>query len=386
MKYFLKYKKTNFRIFLLLFLFSCVLFSCHNREKEKTTVNEVKFINDLKRIKESGKLRAVVDYNSTNYFVYRGRPMGFKYELLQTLCSDLGVDLEIVVSNDLQETFDGLTNKRFDLIAKNLTVTKQREKSVDFTVPLEQTRQVLVQRKKENKNDTVYVKSTLELAEKKVHVQKNTSYYRRLVHLSEEIGQHIEIVEDTVFGVEQLVERVAEGKIDYTVCDENVARLNRTYYPNLDITVKVSFQQNLAWAVRSGSDEWLNYLNEWILSFKKTNKYKQLYHRYFESPRIAARMDSDFHSIKGGQISKFDKIVKDISLKNNWDWRLISSIIYHESRFNPNAGSWAGAYGLMQVMPATAERLGIENIEDPVQNIKAGILFLNWLERQFQET
>jgi membrane-bound lytic murein transglycosylase F len=76
-------------------------------------------------------------------------------------------------------------------------------------------------------------------------------------------------------------------------------------------------------------------------------------------------------------------MIKEIAHGYNWDWRLISAIIYHESRFNENAGSWVGAYGLMQLMPATAEAFGVENIENPKQNVKAGILLLNSLNNQF---
>jgi membrane-bound lytic murein transglycosylase F len=97
-------------------------------------------------------------------------------------------------------------------------------------------------------------------------------------------------------------------------------------------------------------------------------------------------MDSDFHSISGGKISQYDKMIQELAKEHNWDWRLIASIIYHESRFKADAGSWVGAYGLMQLMPSTAKRLGVENYKDPRQNIKAGILFLNWLNKQFMES
>jgi membrane-bound lytic murein transglycosylase F len=183
--------------------------------------------------------------------------------------------------------------------------------------------------------------------------------------------------------VEQLVAQVAKGNFDYTVCDENIAKLNKTYYPNLDVSLAISFKQNIAWAVPKGSTVWKSYLDNWITNFKKTRKYKYLYHKYFESARIAARMDDDLHSIKGGKISKYDKIVKKISAKYNWDWRLISAVIYQESRFNSEAGSWAGAYGLMQIMPSTAKRFGIEDISNPEQNIKGGVLFINWINKQF---
>jgi membrane-bound lytic murein transglycosylase F len=386
MKFYFRHKKSTIQIFFLLVSFLFFI-SCNHSGREKKKQETVRSeVNDLERIRETGTLRAVVDYNSTNYFVYRGKPMGFKYELLRELSNELEVNLEIVVSNNLAETFEGLKEKRYDLIAKNLTITKQRNSLVDFTAPLEQTSQVLVQRNRRESPDSVYVKSTLGLAGKKIHVQKNTSYYRRMINLSEEMGEEIEIVEDTVYGVEQLIALVAEGEIDYTVCDENVALLNKTYYPNLDVSLKVSFPQNIAWAVRKDSKEWKEFLDQWIVRFKKSRKYHILYHKYFESPRGAERMESDFHSISGGKISRYDKSIQETATEYGWDWRLIASVIYHESRFNADAESWAGAYGLMQVMPSTARSLGVENFEKPGQNLQAGVRLLDWLDEQLSES
>lgn len=385
MKFKLTYKK-GVAIFLILF-FSVVVIFLWN-EIRNTVKNDLddsaNMLNDFARIKKTGILKAAVDYNSTNYFIYRGKPMGFEYELLQALSNELEVNLEIVVSNNIRESFEGLRNNRFDVIAQNLTVTGQRNTELDFTLPLEQTHQVLVQRAKTNKtNDSVYVNSVLELAHKKIFVQKNSAYYQRLLNLSEEIGAKIEVIPDSVFGVEELISRVAKGEINYTVCDENIAKLNKFYYPNLDFSLQISFPQNIAWAVRKGSKEWKAYLDKWMAEFKDTRKYHHLYYKYFESPRIAERMSSDFNSISGGRISKFDDMIKEIAMEYNWDWRLISAIIYHESRFNENAGAWTGAYGLMQIMPATAEAYGVDNIENPRQNVKGGILLLNALNNQF---
>ena len=64
------------------------------------------------------------------------------------------------------------------------------------------------------------------------------------------------------------------------------------------------------------------------------------------------------------EISKFDPIIKQVSTELGWDWRLIAAIIYHESRFNENAGAWTGAYGLMQLMPSTAETFGVTDLAD----------------------
>ncbi|MBN1819265.1 MAG: transporter substrate-binding domain-containing protein [Prolixibacteraceae bacterium] len=377
---------------ILIFLFSA--FSCKNNSQpfENKDPKEVKPV-VLQEILKKKKLRAVVDYNSTNYFVYKAVPMGFEYELLQELAKKLDVRLEIVVSNNLAETFDGLQKGRFDLVAKNLTITKERSEFIDFTVPLEQTRQVLVQRLPENWEDLSedeinnnVIRSQLDLAGKTIYVQKNTAYYERLKNLSDEIGHDINIVEDTIYGVEKLVGLVANGEIDYTICDENVAMVNKTYYPNIDIFTPVSFKQNIAWAVKKGSDEWLNYLNDWITDFKETVTFRILYQKYFLSSRSKYMVASDYHSITGGRISKYDEMIKKIAGEKHWDWRLISSIIFVESKFSTEADSWSGAQGLMQLMPTTAEFYKVEDVNDPEQNVEGGVSLLSWLDGYFKPT
>lgn len=368
---------------MLLILIAFFPYSCENGKKR----NDVQETNDLQRIRQSGILKVAIDYNSTNYFVYRGKPMGYQYELIQALCEVLEVKPEIIVSNKMAETFEGLNNGSYDLVAKNLTVTRERRQEVTFTKPLKQTRQVIVQRKPTKlAADSLHLKSPLDLGNKTVHVQHKTTYAQRLMHLSEEIGEIIQVVQDSVNGVEQLVAMVSNGEIDYTVCDENVAKLNQSYYPNIDVSLKISFPQNIAWAVRKGSSEWKSYLDNWIDEFKKTGEYRQIYHHYFVSSRTSGRFNSGYHSIPGGKISDYDNLVKEIASEHGWDWRLISSIMYHESRFNPDVESWGGAVGLMQLMPATAESLGVEDVTDPRQNIEGGILLLNWLDEQLNSS
>ena len=137
----------------------------------------------LETIKERGKLIAVTDYNSINYFIYRGQPMGYQFELLQELADHLGVRLEVRVSNNLSNTFGSLVDGDVDLIAANLAVTKARKKVMDFTVPTSQTRQVLIQRKPKNWEhlskstlDEKLIRNQLDLAGKTIYVQKNSAF------------------------------------------------------------------------------------------------------------------------------------------------------------------------------------------------------------------
>ena len=227
--------------------------------------------------------------------------MGYQYELLNLLADHLDVGLDVVVNNDLDESFECLLSNDCDLLAKNLTITGERVRMVDFTEPHSQTRQVLIQRMpdewqymSERELDLNLIRTPLELGGKRVHVQKNSAYASRLKNLMEEIGDTI-IIEEVELVAEQLITMVAEGEIEYTVTDENIAMVNHTYYDNLDIGTAVSFTQNLAWAVKKGNHHLLDSINQWLENFKSTIEYRLLYAKYFKNQRSARIVRSEFY-------------------------------------------------------------------------------------------
>lgn len=364
-----------------------IMFNQTETVVEEIVVEEVEVKHDLPAILEQGVLKATTDYNSTNYFVYRGQPMGFHLEMLKLFTQHIGVDLELFVSNDLQENFACLmAQNECDLIAMDLTVTRQRRNLLDFTEPHSQTRQVLIQRRPEDwynmrstEIEDQLIRSQLDLARKTIHVQKNTSFMVRLDNLMDEIGDTIYIVE-VEEETEQLIERVANGEIEYTVSDEHVAMVNQTYYPNIDIQTPLSFSQNLSWAVRHDTPLLKEAIDEWMRKFKQTRQYANLYAKYFKNPRSSYMARSDYHSQGGGKISVFDDHFKRFAEIIGWDWRLIASLAFQESRFRNDAVSWAGAFGIMQLMPNTASMYNVNYNSSPVDNIVAGIKYLRWIE------
>lgn len=375
-------------LFLIAFL-GTVLISCSdNHLSSDFPGKSVSF--DLDSIKKRGKLIAVTDFNSINYFVYRGEPMGFNYELLKSFSDHIGIDLEIISENDLDKAFGMLGSGKADLMAMGLTVNSSRKKEIRFSEPIDETRQVLVQRKPENWRsltlddlENKLVRNQFGLVSKAVFVQKGSSHIERLHTLSGEMGDSINIIE-VPYEAEKLIKYVADGEIEYTVCDENIALVNATYYPDIDVSTPVSFPQKLAWAVRkNNSDSLLYELNRWITSYKGTLSYALLYAKYFKNNRSSRIVKSDYYALNTGKVSRFDDMIKEYSDSIQWDWRLLASLICQESRFNPNVKSWAGAYGLMQIMPITARNFGIDITSSPENNMKAGIMYINWLHTIF---
>lgn len=349
---------------------------------------------DLDKILEKGKLTALTLNSSTSYFVYRGQAMGYEYELLKRFTKSIGVELEIKIIPDVNAMFDLLNKGEGDIIACNLAITQDRRKYASFSDPYNFTRQVLVQRLPENYKsldhkalNKLLVNSPIDLIDKRVYVNKSSSFFSRLESLQNEIGGDIDIVSVPGYiDTEKLIKKVANGDIEYTVADDNIAKLNATYYPNIDISVQLSFPQQIAWATRKNSPKLLRAINEWFDEDRKKSVHAYIYNKYFKASKEQwDKFNGEYSSLKGNRISDYDDILKEYSKIIDWDWRLLAAQMYQESKFKEDARSWTGAFGLMQFMPATAAIYGIDSSSPPEAQIRAAILYISWLDDYWKE-
>ncbi len=376
----------------LLFLFLAVS-SCNvlaPSQPESEPVVEI----DLQQIIERGYINVLVDNNSFSYFIYKGRSMGYEYELIKNLASHLNVELRIKVVSGIDRGIEQLNEGVGDILAFPLTVTIERTEVVEFTKTQFESYQVLVQRKPENwrkltldQIEKQVIRNPSELIGKEVHVMAGSSFAQRLRHLSEEIGGEILIREDSAGAeTENLIRAVAMGDIDFTVTDHLIARVNATYFPNLDVGTTLSLPQQIAWAVRKNSPELKDEINEWLTKLKKEPTFMVIFNRYFNSPRTSLlRVKSDYSSLGGNKISPYDEMIKEEAANLGWDWRLLAAIIYQESKFDPTGESWAGAKGLMQLMPETASRFGVTDPHSPRQSLRGGVRFLKHLDKYWEK-
>ena len=385
-------KKLHLPIALLIviIMFSSLI-SCSKETKkkkiEKADLELIKPINyDLEQIKEAGVLRIITTYSPTGYFLYKGETMGFEYELFNRLADHFGLRIEVVLAKDVDSVIPMLNRGDGDIIALGYTITGKRKDVVSFTDPYLITHQSLVQRKPKNwrKMTADNIKKHLitdivDLINDTVSVRKKSSYYDRLKELSRELGDtvYIDILPGEMVD-EEIIKLVSEGEIKYTFIDNNKAAIHKSYFPNIDISTPVSLSQRIAWAVRKNSPELLDTINAGLKIIKRKPDYNVIYKKYFQNRRgFNKRLDSEYYTGSTGKISKYDNLVKKYAENMGWDWRLIKSMVYQESKFQTKNESWAGAEGLMQLMPATAKELGVVDPNDPAQNIKAGTKYLN---------
>lgn len=324
-------------------------------------------------------LKVVTLYGPTSYFIYRGEPMGYDYTLADSLARQKGMVLDLTVAHTLSQAVAMLDSGKVDLIAYEVPITEHYKQYVLPCGPENYTEQVLVQPKIQGKAPLTDV---TELVGQEIFVEKDSKYLRRLQNLNEELGGGIIIQEvdgDTLI-TEDLVEMVSDGKIPLTVVDSDIAMLNSTYYPDLDISLAVSFAQRASWAVAPDKPWLADSIDAWFARENPQRTNDELYKRYFEQTKYTPNVKFDFSK---GYISQYDNLFKKYAPNIGWDWRLMAAQAFQESRFKPNARSWAGARGLMQIMPRTAAgyKTAASKLNNPETSVQVATKLLADLDR-----
>ncbi len=324
-------------------------------------------------------------YSPTSYFLYKGDYMGYNYDLITRFARDKHLAVRFDVVRSVTALMNKLDSAKIDIIAYNIPITAEYNELIRHCGVENITRQVLVQPLKEGKQE---ITDITQLVGKEVYVEKGSKYESRLKNIDNELGGGIRIhtiARDTIMS-EDLIEMVANGSIPLTIVDSDIAQLDHTYYSNIDINLEVSFPQRSSWAVRK-SEKWLaDSIDRWANQKTIKDFAHSLFHHYFETSKSTTGAAIDIKKLKRGIVSRFDKYFKESAAQIGWDWKLLAAQGYVESNFNPEAVSWAGARGVMQLMPATARRYGLgSNIADPQSNIDAAARIIRDLDKSLSK-
>lgn len=238
---------------------------------------------DYAEIEKEGVIRAAMEYNSVSFFVDGDTVAGFHYELIEAFARDHGLKVTIIPEMSFDKRMRELAEGKCDVMAYGILATSELKDSLLLTRPIILNKDVLVQRKPQGKeqDDSIFVKSQLNLAGKTVHVVKSSPSILRIHNLANEIGDTIYIKEIEKYGPEQLIALVAHGDIDYAVCNERIARIAADSLPQIDTSTDISFTQFYSWGVSKQCPVLLDSLNTWLERFMKTKEYRKLYKKYY---------------------------------------------------------------------------------------------------------
>jgi membrane-bound lytic murein transglycosylase F len=380
---------------------------------------------DFEAILARDTLVVLTQFNSTSYFLYRGEPMGYEYEHLRLFADKHDLYLQTVVVPNRDSLFVLLNQGIGDVVAARMTPTLADSSKVGFTQALYETRPVVVQREAPTEAADVpdevaalvdsvaaapeeledveegpdkdaddardrraaelrarLVRRPGELAGDSVHVLAGSRFEDRLIEISDAVSGEIYVVEVDSGSAEMLVQQVAEEDAEFTVTHENVAQLQESYYSNLAITPTIDRPYEVAWAVRKNAPALADALNGWIDG--NPGLKDRLYQKYFVDSRgYRERIADAYLASETGRLGPFDALFREHAPTLGWDWRLLASQAFQESRFDPRATSWAGAMGVLQLMPGTARQYGVSDAYDPAQNVAGAVRFLDWLQTEF---
>lgn len=334
---------------------------------------------DLPALKKRRLLRLITYRSPVNYFYDRGRLKGFEYELMRRFARQHNMRLDVVIADSHEEMQALLQEGKGDVIAASLPEGLYSGlRKIKITRPYNYSTPVIV-----GSEDDGVILDSRGLENRRVRLPAE-SPYRKFFQRIKDQGINVNIVDaDPGLNTEAVLFRVARGLYDLTVISGHELNAEFTRQLNLKPHFALSDPYPHVWAVRNTDTLLLSALNEYIKKEYRQGFYNVLHARYIDNPN---RLPADPKLLaQDYRLSPYDEIVHKYAEDFSFDWRLIVAQMYQESRFNPKAISDAGAEGLMQMLPATAEQIGINELDNPDKSIYGGIRYLDYLRSRFED-
>ena len=338
------------------------------------------YFEDFSSIKDRGVLRVITYANPSHYYLYKGNLFGFEYELLKQFAKSHMLRLNVILAHTQDEMFELLNNGKGDLIAASLPRSIIKEsKSVSYTVPYNYASPILIGRV--NEEPIIDIR---ELAGRRVTLAQDSPYWDFMLKLKDQ-GLKFELVKaNDGVNLEGTMLMVALGIYDLTVVGDHQITAAKPYSVGVEAQFILSEPQAHRWAVRSDRQQLFNSLNDFLNIQFRNEKYNVLHAKYFEQPQSEKYVNARLTKITS--LSPYDDMTQKYSAEYGFDWRLITALMFQESQFDPKANSYAGAQGLMQMIPATAEFMGVSNLNNPKSSIDGGVRYLNYLRSRFEDS
>jgi len=307
--------------------------------------------------------------------------MGFEYDLVREFAKRHDLYVKLVVPPSRDDLIPWLLEGRGDLIAAAMTITGERkERGVAFSRPYNFVTETVVCRRDDGKCPA----EPAGLAGRTVMVRKSSAYWNTLEQLKEDgVDLTLQPAPEEL-ETEEIIARVADGAFDLTVADSHIADIELTYRDDIQTGCALGEKVPHGWAMRPTNPLLKKAVDKFFDKEYRGVFYNVTRKKYFRSPRSIKKRTAE-RSERTGQISPFDELFREFAQRFGFDWRLIAAQAHAESRFDPEARSWAGARGLMQIMPRTAEEMGFEDVTRPAAGVHAGVKYLSWVRDRFDQ-
>ena len=377
------------QLFSVLILTLLFVAACGNEKKEKETTQIKPNIEDTQVVLDSTVsnpletkvIRLLITNHFSTYYINKGEEKGLEFEIINLYAKDRGFKVVLEKIESLHGLNDSIISKKMHIAASTMLIPEDPNSRFVMSDYLYKTNEVLVKRKGLRNYDPTSKPIN-------IHVLMDGPFAESY-HKNHKKVPGINFVKAEEHDSWQgLITEVALGKIDYTIANEMEAQMMQVFYPDLDISQPLLKNAKVAFAMHPKLKDFQEDFNAWLNKNRAKSDFQWTIHKYHSAAKhVTTSMVKVLpNKVITGKISNYDHFIKDYAKKIEWDWHLIAALIHQESRFNTNCKSYAGALGLMQLMPRTGKAHGAKSIDGlfiPEVNIKAGTSFLNWIEKNF---
>ncbi|MBF0266717.1 MAG: transporter substrate-binding domain-containing protein, partial [Gammaproteobacteria bacterium] len=338
------------------------------------------FKGDLAELKKRNEIRLITINHISSYFIWKNKLMGFEYELIKKFAKENHIALKVLVAKNEQQMIQWLLEGRGDIVSAGIRATNEiKEQALAMTNSYNRESEVILQRIEDKP-----IESIEELEGRTIAIsQEDVSW--NLINQYQQDNTNFQILEiSSVHEPQTIMNRVAANQYDIAVIDANALAIENAWRNDLQSSLVLTKNIGQHWLVRESNTQLLIALNQFIKKHRKSKFYNITYNKYFKNSRKLFSKNF-YEQFQNDHISPYDELIKKYSHKYNFNWLLISAQINQESQFNPKAKSLAGAVGLMQMMPRTAKKLQVSNLEIPKNSIAAGLKYMDWIRQQYKD-
>lgn len=327
-----------------------------------------KSTSSIETVQQQGTLKVITRVSPTTYYQDSRGANGFEYLLAQEFANDLGVELEIITVDSLEDMFAALHNQQAHIAAAGLTITEARKQHLKFSSSYLGIRQQLLYRSGQKAPRTID-----DISKGKLLVLGHSSHSERLQTLKKghpQLSWH----ETSELDTTDLLEMLARGEIDYTIVDSNEFKVQRGYYQSLRVAFDISPPEPLAWAMDKDSNAALyQSMQKFFEKTKQDGMLAHLKERFYGAADEVKQIGSrTFNKNVKKRLPKYQQLIQQVAQEYQMDWRLLAAISYRESHWNPRAKSPTGVRGMMMLTRITSKEMGVTNRLNAEQSLRGG--------------
>lgn len=332
----------------------------------------------LQRILVAGELRVVTRNSPDAYYLGSQGPEGPGYDLASRFAEHLGVPMRLYTVRTREAAIEEVAAGRAHVAAAGLSTGISLPLGAQFGPGYQRVREHLVYRRRTTRPRTI-----VEAARGEIGVATGSAHQRTLEDLRLD---HPELawVERAGTDTEEILADVSQGRVQYTLASSTEFALNRSVHPELAVALDLSPERALAWVVSTvGHDHsLLNRVNSFFTLARREGVIAALLDRYYgEDERFDYLLSRNFMEHVNERLPRYIGWFQEAAEEHGLDWRLLAAMGYQESKWDPDAVSFTGVRGIMQLTEDTAARVGAGDRRDPRSSIFGGARYLATLQK-----